>query len=496
MLSRMIATGLIGVSALTDAATFTVDSTGDDGSVGTLRWAIQQHNANPGTANEIELASSLAGQTIVLDTAANGQLDTITDGTLTVDGIGAAGAVVDGGGSARIFKVSGSVQQFTLRGFAVRNASGAGGGACLRADAPDAAISLDTMTFTQCQAASTSTLDGLGGAVHVDFNIGDGTLSIGDSVFRDNRAEGATNLVFGGAVYVENGGTHSVSDSRFEANTVEDLGSAFEAGGAIYAQRNALLVSRSEFIDNRVPAGFAGAVAVEASTGTFSGFNANLFARNESDGVGAALWYGAGGSGQPTIQMINNTFYANTTDSSTGGAVYLREASAELRNNTFVANQNTSTGGGAAHLAYNADEVTFDAVWNNALGPADTVACDTASGDPPVLFNSAGYNLLPDSSCAINGTGDIVDAFARFLPPGDYGGSTRTVPLAGGNPGVDGANPAAPDNIDPESCWETDARATARSGDGNVDGISRCSTGAFEWQQEAPQFVNGFEESI
>ena len=87
-------------------STFTVTSTLDDGSDGTLRWAVAQ--ANSGGDNTIAFDAGVFGtpQTITL---AGTQLELgDTTGTETIAGP-AAGVTVSGGGLSRVFQVDGGV---------------------------------------------------------------------------------------------------------------------------------------------------------------------------------------------------------------------------------------------------------------------------------------------------------------------------------------------------------------------------------------------------
>src|SRR3954468_1324070 len=87
-------------------STFTVTSTLDDGSDGTLRWAVTQ--ANLGGDNTIAFDGTVFGtpQTISL---AGTQLDlSDTTGMEAITGP-AAGVTVSGGGLSRVFQVDGAV---------------------------------------------------------------------------------------------------------------------------------------------------------------------------------------------------------------------------------------------------------------------------------------------------------------------------------------------------------------------------------------------------
>ena len=88
-------------------STFTVNSTLDNGSTGTLRWAIGQANSTGG-ANTIDFDSTVFNtpQTITLGGT---QLElTDTTGATTITGP-AAGVTVSGGGLTQVFVVASAV---------------------------------------------------------------------------------------------------------------------------------------------------------------------------------------------------------------------------------------------------------------------------------------------------------------------------------------------------------------------------------------------------
>jgi len=97
-----LVSGLIPVAlwnSSVQAATFTVTSLADDGSAGTLRWAMTQANSAAG-ADVIEFNNSLSG-TITLTSS----LPAITE-NLTIVGLGQANLTIDGVGSYRPFTVT------------------------------------------------------------------------------------------------------------------------------------------------------------------------------------------------------------------------------------------------------------------------------------------------------------------------------------------------------------------------------------------------------
>jgi hypothetical protein len=124
---KLVAVLTICVSALpfamwntpVQAATFTVTSLSDDGSAGTLRWAITQANTTAG-ADTIAVDNSLNG-TITLTS----NLPAITE-ALTINGNGQSNLTIDGAGSFRPFTVTTNGVQFTLTDVTLRRGGGGG----------------------------------------------------------------------------------------------------------------------------------------------------------------------------------------------------------------------------------------------------------------------------------------------------------------------------------------------------------------------------------
>src|SRR5262249_22737735 len=111
------------VEALEDRtvpSTFTVLNTLDDGSVGSLRWAGGQANANVG-ADTIDFASPLFStpQTITLLSGSGGQLTLTDTATTTISGP-EAGVTISGNTTSRVFLINpgraASLSRLTITG--------------------------------------------------------------------------------------------------------------------------------------------------------------------------------------------------------------------------------------------------------------------------------------------------------------------------------------------------------------------------------------------
>src|SRR5262249_4356155 len=95
-------------------STFTVTNLLDNGSVGSLHWAVGQANTTAG-ADKSKFAVT---GTIPLP-AANGPPNVPDD--LTIDGPGANKVTVSGGGGTRVFHASGAATDLTIDGLTIAN---------------------------------------------------------------------------------------------------------------------------------------------------------------------------------------------------------------------------------------------------------------------------------------------------------------------------------------------------------------------------------------
>ena len=485
---RLLFLFLLILPGLLPAATFTVTSTGDTSDPGTLRWAIEQHNAAGGN-NEIVFAPSLAGQTIVIaDPTIPGALPTIFGASLSIDGSAAPGITIDRNGGGRLFLVNSTVSM-TLRGLTLRNARGAFGGSCFRATNAPIAVLFERVRFTDCESFEGASFDTLGGAVLVDFGNA-GTLTIRDSEFIGNRMESQNNSGLGAAVYA-NVGQIRIERSLFELNRIANAGSAFVAGGAVYVENGEADLYDNIFTSNQSELGAGGALALSLLPDSSSFVERNTFVNNVAD-TGAAAWVATRISGDdfPFFNFSNNTFLGNSASAFPGATLWIRQGDMILGNNSFIQNDNPT--GGAAHMGHAPGNTNFLSVWNNLFGPASSDACRTSSGSP-APFPSAGYNLLPDTSCGINGFNDIIGDAGPFMPLDHYGGQVPTVPPDSGNLAIDAGNPQPIGPGNAALCRQTDARGVSRPGDGDADGNPVCDIGAFEWAQEVPIFFDSFE---
>ena len=178
------------LSATAQAATYTVERLDDDNDPGSLRWAINQANANSGVADTIVF--DVSGTITLLST-----LPTITDAAgLIIDGAGQT-ITVSGGGTVQVMVVSSRAQ-----------------------------LTLDHLTVADGTASESGGINNVGG-----------TVIVRNSTFRNNSAEG------GGGIYNQNNGTVIVVNSTFSSNFGYGVGGILNNGGT-------LTVINSTFSDN------------------------------------------------------------------------------------------------------------------------------------------------------------------------------------------------------------------------------------------------------
>lgn len=483
MFNKIVAAAAASAMGLAQAATYTVDSIDDDGSTGTLRWAIEQSNANSGQADVIVFDPDLSGQTIFFDDPSpNGNFQLLLSSELVIDGSNAPGLSIDRNGGGRIFIVSND-NDITIRGLRLTNSNGLFAGACLRISAAAPTVIVESVHFDGCTIRESSGGDdALGGALYADMEPG-GSLTVTSSLFENNRVSGDSASLHGGAIHV-NGGNVTLSSNRFESNSVVDEGQAFSIGGAVYIRDAVTSLTQNVFEDNADISGAGGALGINILPAQAALLTRNLFIGNKAE-LGAALWTGTQTiGGAPQVDLTNNQFIDNYAGpSANGGAIYFREGTIRMRNNTMAGNR--AVGSAAAHLAYRSgtNPVVFSQFWNNAFGKTPDNACKASSGTP-VSFPSAGYNLFPDTTCQISGPGTVIDPDAAFHPPGANGGPIFTARPVAGNPAIEGGNPGTPDAADWTRCAPEDARLAGRPFDADNSGIAVCDMGAFEWQTE------------
>jgi hypothetical protein len=279
--TRAVAAGalLLGI-ALSPATEFTVTNLRDSGQ-GSLRWAIDTANSAPG-ADLVTFAPGLHG-TIALAS----QLS-VTD-SVGVSGPGANRITLSGGGTTRIFDISGSID-VSISGLTISgcmatdvtkgHVSVALGGGIRNVGAR---LTLCNIALVNNQAVALAAGTGAGGGAVA--NVFGATLVATGCTFMDNRvsvqpANGRD--ADGGAIYNEVGSTLTVASSTFTANQATggaDLGSF--AGAIHNAISSQAAISDSSFAGN-IARGRDGSSATGGRGGAIANFPYGMLAAQSS----------------------------------------------------------------------------------------------------------------------------------------------------------------------------------------------------------------------
>jgi hypothetical protein len=160
-------------------STFTVTNALDDGSTGSLRWAVAQANSNPG-ADTLNFGTFFTTAKAI--TLSGSQLElTDTTGKTTITGP-LAGVTISGNAMSRVFQVDADVSA-SISGLTITDGSVTGNGAGLN--------NLGTTTLTDCTItgnhaiSASNTLSGLGGGV-ANYT---GTLTLTNCTISGNTAD-------------------------------------------------------------------------------------------------------------------------------------------------------------------------------------------------------------------------------------------------------------------------------------------------------------------
>ncbi|QEH34974.1 putative outer membrane protein pmp20 precursor [Aquisphaera giovannonii] len=443
-------------------STFTVTSTLDDGSDGTLRWAIAQANSGGDNTIDFDAGVFATPQTITLN---GNQLElSDTSGTETITGP-AAGVTVNGNNANGVFQVdrgvTASISNLTITG---GNSFFAAGGlynqgtitltGCTFSDntgffAPGALYNDGTATLTDCAITGSTATFSNGGVTSF------GTITMTRCSFTGNS----------GGLYLNNG-TVTLTDCTVSGNGRTGV----HMRRAVSATVTGCTISGSS--GDGLYIGYGPATVTDCTVSGNSG--TGVVDRGRGSSVGRATLtnctisgnsHGGLDNGYSTFATLTNCTISGNSSGDNGGGVY-NDGNATLTGCTISGNSSGRNGGGLATSNYGATTLSNTIIAGNTAGTGPDVAGVVAS---------PGNNLIgeADGSSGWVGT-DLTGTVAAPLNPvlaplGDYGGPTRTMALLPGSPAIGaGSNALIPDGV------TTDQRGLPRVVDGVVD------IGAFE----------------
>ena len=426
----------LAMPQLVHAATFTVNSTLDDGDVNpgdgvcesadapdvcTLRAAIEETNTLAG-ADTIRLLADTYVLTL-------GELQILD--SLVLNGENPNSTIIDGDNRFRVFFISNAGTN------------------------PNPIVNMDSVTIQNGSS-------GGGGGIVISQGS---TLALIRSIVKDNRASSD-----GGGIF--NQGTLNINESTITGNGFPDRG-----GGGIINSGGTVTLEKSTVDNNTATGGgFRGGGGIENIGGTLTITNSTISGNRLTGGV-SSRGGGIRNAGGATLNLTNVTIANNSVAAGTGNVVR-RGGGIFNEVNSTVNLTNTIIGENRAPISPDCfgtlSSGGFNLIGNTGLVPSPTPppppACVIVPPDAP------GDQVGTESS-PIN---------PRLEPLAFNGGTTETHPLLPDSPAID-----AGDNAE---CPDTDQRLFTRPVDGDGDGTATCDIGAFEFgaQPAQPEVVNDF----
>ena len=367
------------------------------------------------TLDDVTLEANSANAGAGVATQAGGAILTLNRVSV-VDNVG-VGDFPTGGGVVSYFGGSIAINNSLIRGNTAYHAAGVS-----QRNAGDITITESTVTENHANAA------GHTGGIKQDEA---GSLTITRSTVSKNTAGNA------GGVYANGGGTTTIVDSTVSENSAT---TGVSRGGGVIRDSGGTVTIRGSTIAGNV-AGAGGGIYTAASTGGTFEISNTTISGNRAMTIGSrpAGTTGRGGG-------VHGS----------GGSSGLRLTNVTLRNNLADAGATEIDSCGNPPACTNAP---------TNITPRNTIVAGAATNCAGPV-SSGGHNLDSANSCALTGTGDLVDKDPLLGPLADNGGPTFTHKVLDGSPAIDTGDPA--------TCPALDQRGVLRP-QGEA-----CDIGAYE----------------
>lgn len=267
-----------------------------------------------------------------------------------------------------------------------------------------------------------------------------GTLALRNSVVEHNQAGR-----LGGGVFIstEQEPVHTevtISATRISANATGTNDN--DLGGGIYITGGASLALAHSSISDNTAGGGAGLFSYFPQTALT--IDQSTFSGNSTAGDGGALWISSGVQALTNLTLSNNTAgRGGAIFVGTGTSIDVGEAAATLNHLTIAGNRATA---GSSLFIDTGSLRLQNTIVAHALGEGG----HCAFSNNPISYQTDGYNLADDDSCALDNDGDRQNTDPQLAPLADNGGPTLThLPLAT-SPAIDagGGNCATIDQRD------------------------------------------------
>ncbi|MGD2079115.1 MAG: choice-of-anchor Q domain-containing protein [Chloroflexota bacterium] len=377
--------------------------------------------------------------------------ETVTIGrSVVVEGQGAGLSVVDGNASGSVFVIEDG-WEVTISGLTIQNGSANGGGGIDNGGSlrlVNSTVTSNTATWSGggiCNCSGILTMTGSTVSDNTAGWGGGGIYDLGRFTIADSVIMGNSAADWGGGGMFVGGGyqTEIVTNSVFKSNSAM-------WGGGIDLEGGILDVSHSTFSDNTAIAG--GALSNQ--------YNGRLTVRHSTINSNTAS-VGGGIDSNDWLTVTHSTVSGNMAQSN-GGGLYVSRGFT-LTHSTVSDNSAGGEGGGI----YGTPQSGYMA---NSI-----VANNTGGGDCSGDIVSEGHNLDSDSTCGLDGPGDISASYPKLGPLQDNGGPTWSHDLLAGSPALD-AGSCPGETVDQRGFFRPfDLHLVANAADG-------CDIGALEHQ--------------
>lgn len=349
---------------------FTVDNASDNGS-GSLRQAIEDANATPGT-DTIQFAPELSGQEIKLTSGELQISDSVNiQGLLNADDI-----TISGDNNSRIFliddldaenQIDVNIAQLTL----TEGNSDQGGGAIANQEN----LTIEGSNIVNNQNTSQEPTDG-GGAIR---NSDTGNLTIDQTLISQNQSS-----AFGGAI--TNFGVLDLNYSTIDENQVTSGG-----GGGIDNRGISADITGSLIVNNTNTSGPAGGFGNGTAETTTNVTNTYIVGNEGLNGAG--FFVNAG-----NVAIIDSFVINNQALNNGGGSGVAEDGNLVIENSVISFNSAELNGGGIANLGGNVT-LTENKIFRN----------QAIAGDGGGVFDEAGILELNQNSIFGNNPNDIAE---------------------------------------------------------------------------------------
>lgn len=274
-----------------------------------------------------------------------------------------------------------------------------------------------------------------GGAILADG----GTLTITNSRFQSNFSSAGGVGNGGGAIAFSGAMTLTISGSTFDNNRTEGVlgGGAVLAEGNVVIRNSTFSYNQANFIGNGGGAVSAASANLTIEGSTFNGNNANR--------MGGALLADA------SVATITNSTFSGNSSQLGGGAIHLASGTIDMVNSTMAGNSSPISGGGLSRSGG-----TFS-VRNSIISGNFAPANPNCSAGINGSDNGSDTGECPGVTRTVDVGTDISWAFANNGHP------VQTIALLPGSRAIDAGG---------AGCPLLDQRATTRS--------SPCDLGAYE----------------